>query len=115
MLVFLIFEDFILNVRESVDSFTYFMNNDYIRIESRFCKFCEYYLSDVVLSTDNGWITSSNMNRTDQRLGERFDNFYYKNNSYTDDKCIINYYIYASQKNSISIECILNYKIFLLN
>ena len=59
-----------------------YMKNDHTRIVSNICKTNKYYLQEVTVVTDNGWIMFSPFNDTTQIFKERLTDFYYfdKNN-----------------------------------
>ena len=76
------YEDMMLDSKNNNVPLKKYMKNDHTRIVPNICKTNKYYLQEVTVVTDNGWILSSPVNDTTQIFRERLTDFYYfdKNN-----------------------------------
>jgi hypothetical protein len=73
------YEDMILTATNNEKPLTKYMKNEHHRIQSNTVKTNEYFLQDVVITTDNGWTVPSKNILTTQVLTNRFYDFYNNN------------------------------------
>ncbi len=93
------YEDMILTTTNNINPLTKYMKNDHHRIQLNTAKINEYFLQDVSVRTDNGWLVPSKSNLSTQIFTSRFQDFYNNNNQYTDKKVIgaISFNFFASE------------------
>jgi hypothetical protein len=97
--VSMFYEDMILTTTSNSDPLTKYLKNDYHRIQLNTAKTNEYFLQDVNLETDNGWIVPSKSNHSTQILINRFYDFYNNNLELTSNKtiCAVSFNFFASR------------------
>jgi hypothetical protein len=92
------YEDMILTSTNNSNPLTKYLKNDHQRIQLNTAKTNEYFLQDVVVETDNGWIVPSKSNHSTQILTTRFFDFYNNNLLSSSNKtiCAVSFNIFAS-------------------
>jgi hypothetical protein len=93
------YEDMVLTSTNNDKPLTKYMKNDHQRIQLNTAKVNEYFLQDVTVTTDNGWIFPQKSNMSTQIFTTRFYDFYNNNNQLTDKKVIaaVSFNIFASE------------------
>jgi len=92
------YEDMVLTTTNNKKPLTKYLKNDHHRIQLNTAKTNEYFLQDVAVTTDNGWIFPSKTIDSTQILTNRFFDFYNNNLQLTDKKVIaaVSFNIFAS-------------------
>ena len=92
------YEDMVLTTTNNKKPLTRYLKNDHQRIQLNTAKTNEYFLQDVIVTTDNGWIFPSRSVESTQILTSRFFDFYNNNLQFVDNRVIaaISFNIFAS-------------------